>query len=94
MDKNKFKEEAKQSIDLLFAKIDELESKKDKAEASVKADIENKISELKKKKDDLQARYRSLKDTSDEKWEQAKNAFDSSMDSFKEGISKLTGIFK
>jgi len=50
MDREKFKENAKKNIDDLFAKIDEMEAKKDKVKAETRAEYEAKINELKAKK--------------------------------------------
>jgi hypothetical protein len=94
MDKENFKNKAKQSIDDIFAKIDELEAKKDKAIGEAKIEYEKRILELKSKKVELQAKYNKLVNASDENWEEVKNAFSSASDSFKEGFSKIASLFK
>jgi hypothetical protein len=94
MDRENFKNKAKQSIDEIFAKIDELEAKKDKALEGAKVEFEEKINELKAKKDELTAKYNMLMDSSDENWEEVKSAFSSASESFKEGFSKIGSLFK
>lgn len=94
MDRESFKNKAKQSIDEIFAKIDELEAKKDKALEGAKAEIEERIIELKAKKDELTAKYNKLIDSSDENWEEVKSAFSSAAESFKEGFLKIGSLFK
>ena len=94
MDRENFKNKAKQSIDEIFAKIDELEAKKDKAFEGAKIEYEVKITELKAKKEELTAKYNKLMDSSDENWEEVKNAFSSASESFKEGFSKIGSLFK
>ena len=94
MDRETFKENAKKSIDDLFAKIDELEAKKDKAKAETQAEYEAKINELKAKKEELLKKYEELNNATDEKWDEIKITFSSAMDSFKEGFSKISSIFK
>lgn len=94
MDKESFKKRAQKSLNDLFAKIDELEAKKDKVKADSKAEYEKQLSRLKLQKDNLQAKYNELIKASDEKLEEVKTAFSSAADSFKEGISKISSLFK
>ena len=93
MDKTKVKEEAKKSIDELFAEIDELESKKEAAEKNVKAEYAEKIADLKSKQKELELNYKTLADSSDETWEDAKEDFNASLKSFKTGLSKIRSLF-
>jgi hypothetical protein len=53
MDREEFKIKAKKSLDESFAKIEELESKRDEAKANVKDKYDEELSKLKEKKDDL-----------------------------------------
>lgn len=94
MDKQKYKENAKKSIDEIFAKIDELEKKTESFKEKSKAEYEKNIAELKAKRAELQAKYKALENASDDKWEEVKSAFSSASDSFKEGFSKITSLFK
>lgn len=94
MDRENFKTKAKESIDDIFAKIDELEVKKDLAIGQAKAEYEEKLVELKLKKDELVAKYDSLFAATEENWEEVKEAFSSASDSFKEGFSKIASLFK
>jgi len=92
MDKENFKKEAKKSLNDLFAKIDELEAKKDKVKADAKAEYEEKLSRLKLQKNHLQAKYDELINASEEKWDEVKSAFSSATDSFKDGFSKIASL--
>lgn len=92
MNKEDFKKKAKKSIDDIFAKIDELEAKKDKVKGDAKAKYEEKLNKLKTKKKELQAKYDALVNASDEKWEEEKSTFSSATDSFKEGFSKIASM--
>jgi hypothetical protein len=94
MDREEFKEKAKKGIDDLFAKIEELDQKKDMVQDQVKAKYNEKIAELKIKKAELQLKYQSLKESSGDKWDDAKGSFNTSFESLKEGFSKLTEILK
>ena len=101
MDKEKFKKEALQTIDKLFAMIDELEEKKAKIEEKkgeaydqLKEEYDEKMAELKLKKEDLMMKYRKLQDSADDEWDDVKMAFSAASESFKDGFSKLASIFK
>ncbi len=93
MKKQEYQQEAKNFIDDVFAKIDELETKKDKIVGEAKFEYEKKIIMLKSKEKDLQEKYDDLINASDDKWEEVKSAFSSATDSFKEGLSKIKSLF-
>ncbi len=92
MNKSEFKENAKQSVDTIFAKIDELEQKKNQTKSELKDEYSSYISKLKAEKNDLKSQYESLLKTSDEKWDEAKASFEKSSESFKDGIQKVTSM--
>jgi len=94
MDRETFKNNAKKSIDSIFAKIDELESKKDQAKSETKVEYEQMLQSLRSKKDRLIEQYDALANSSEGKWEEAKEAFSSASDSFKEGFSKISSLFR
>jgi hypothetical protein len=94
MDRNTFKEKAKKSIDDLFSRMDELELKKEKVQGEAKLRYDEKITQLKTKRAELQQKFQNMKDASPEKWEEAKEAFNKSLDSLKDGFSKLAELFK
>jgi chromosome segregation ATPase len=92
MDKQEMKVNAKKSIDNLFEKIDELESKKDRATGEIKARYEESISTLQSRKSELKAKYEALNNASEEKWEDAKHEFEKSATHFKEGLKELKSV--
>jgi hypothetical protein len=94
MDQQEFKEKAKQSIDDIFARIDELKQKRGTIEADLKGTIDEQIKKMEAKKIELELKYKDLIDANEEKWDEVKDAFSQSADSFKEGFSKLKSIFK
>jgi cell division protein FtsB len=94
MEREEFKQKAKQSIDDIFARIEKLEAKMDQAKADAKVKYKDEIDELKAKKADLQAKYEKLEDAVEDKWEEVKKAFIESAPSFKKGLSRLGEIFK
>ncbi|REJ83794.1 MAG: hypothetical protein DWQ44_00680 [Bacteroidetes bacterium] len=89
MNRNEFKETAKQGIDKIFARIDELEHKKDHAKAELKEAYNSQISKLKAEKSELKAKYENLLTISEDKWDDAKDSFEKASSSFKEGIEKV-----
>jgi uncharacterized protein YicC (UPF0701 family) len=94
MNREKLKQDAKDSIDTLFSKIEELEKKKDSVKEEYKAKYDEKIKELKSKKADLQIKYETLIASTEEKWKEAQVDFSAAADSIKAGFSKITGLFK
>lgn len=93
MDKENFKKEAMKSLNDLFAKIDELDAKKDNIEADAKAEYEETLSVLKSKKEHLQTKYDELNNASEEKWDEVKSVFSAAIDSFEDGFSKIASLF-
>ena len=95
MDRENFKNKAKQAIDDMFAKIDELEAKRGKIHGEAKAEYDNMIKQMKKRKDQLVAKYNKLKSIKkDEEWDEVKKSFSSASRSFREGISKIGDLLK
>jgi len=94
MDKETFKQNAKKSIDEIFDAIDRVQERANTVEGEAKVRFEQNLIELKAKKKDLQAKYDKLGNTSEERWEEVKNAFSSASDSFKEGFKKITSLIK
>lgn len=94
MDRQEFKEKAKQSIDDIFAKIDELKQKRGTIETDLKDTIDEQIKKMEAIKSELELKYKDLIDANEEKWDEVKQAFSESAGSFKEGLSKLKSIFK
>lgn len=94
MERTEFKEKAKKSIDDIFARIDELEAKKDNAKDNLKEKYQEIIENLKEKRDDLKLKYKNLEESSDERWSQAKEDFSRSAEFFRDGFSKLFSLFK
>jgi hypothetical protein len=94
MEREEYKAKAKQTIDDLFAHIDKLEAKMNKAKADSKEKYKTEIDELKLKGAELQDKYNKLEDAVEDKWEEVKAAFQESIPSFKKGFSILGGIFR
>jgi predicted nucleic acid-binding Zn-ribbon protein len=93
MNREEFKANAKKSIDNIFAKIDELDAKKDKAKAETRGKYEEHLAALKAQREDLMAKYNNLSEASGEKWEETKDAFSAAAESFKTGFDKIKSIF-
>ena len=94
MDKEIFKQNAKKTIDEIYNAIERIQEKATIVEGEARVRFEQNLVELKAMKKDLQAKYDKLGNTSEEKWEEVKNAFSSASESFKEGFKKLTSIIK
>ena len=94
MDMNDYNAKAKEMVDDIFNRIDELESKKEKAEGMAKEDFSKMVDTLKSKKEDLKSKYEDLKNTPDDKREQARESFRQSAEYFKNGLTELASHFK
>lgn len=92
MNRQAFKDSARKSIDAVFAKIDELEAKKNNVKDSVKESYNKRLSELQKKKNELRSTFHKLEHSFGSNWEEAKQEFSQSASAFKEGISKLASV--
>ena len=94
MDKETFKQNAKNGIDEIFDAIERVQERTNVVGEEAKARFNETLVELREKKKDVQAKYDELGNTSDEKWEEVKGAFSSAFDSFKEGLKNITSIIK
>ncbi|MFP4556960.1 MAG: hypothetical protein ACLFNU_08835 [Bacteroidales bacterium] len=94
MTREEFKEKAKQGLDDLFTKIDELDKKKDLVSDDLKNSYHEQIEELNKRKHELKSKFLKLMGASENDWEEHKNSFNSTYDTFKEGYYKLSSFFK
>ena len=94
MDKETFRQNAKSTLDEIFDAIERIQEKANKIEGEAKDSFEKNLIELKALKKDVQAKYDKLEYSSEEKWEEVKNAFSSASDSFKEGFKKITSVIK
>jgi len=94
MDKETFKQNAKNSIDEIFDAIERIQERATIVEGEAKIRFEQNLIELKAMKKDIQTKYNKLDNASEEKWEEVKNAFSDAAESFKEGFKKITSIIK
>jgi len=94
MDKETFRQNAKSTLDEIFDAIERIQEKANKIEGEAKDSFEKNLIELKALKKDVQAKYDKLEYSSEEKWEEVKNAFSSASESFKDGIKKIKSIIK
>lgn len=94
MEKDKFRERIKKSIDDLFASIDELDSRKGELKEKTKAKYNEIMAEIKQLEAILEARHRRVQDTEDPDWEEAKKAFKKSAVAFREAFENLASYLK
>lgn len=94
MEKDKFKDRIKKSIDDLFAYIDEMDSKKGELKDKTKAKYNEIMAEIKQLETALEARSRRVQDTEDPNWEEVKKAFKKSAESFREAFENLASYLK
>lgn len=92
MEREEFKKNAKKNIDAIFNKIDELETKEQKLEEHIKTEYNERLSDLKAMKNELQGHYDELVDATDKTWEKVKNTFSSTAESFEQGLSEIANL--
>lgn len=93
MNKAEIKNSAKTTIDEAYAKISELEGKREEIKGDLKSEFDEKIKLLKAKGEELKSKISSLEDEGEDKWEEVKDVLSDSLDSFKEGFAKLGKLF-
>ncbi|MFO7879728.1 MAG: hypothetical protein R6V52_06810 [Bacteroidales bacterium] len=92
MQKEKYKLQAKKTIDEIFDQIEELEQKQKNVSDKTRVKYEEQIADLKSKIADLKENYKKLETEGDEKWHKAKQKFSESAEYIKEGLNKLSEI--
>ena len=93
MDKIEAKRNAKQTIDDLFATINELEEKAKKADESRRVELQKKVENLKSKKEDIKKKYEKLQNVGDESLAVIQKAFDDTAEIFKNTITEIRNRF-
>ncbi len=93
MNKEEIKIKAKKAIDEAYAKISGWESKRDQMSGELKGEFDEKIKALKAKGEELKQKISSFEDEGEDKWDEVKEVFTDSMDSFKQGFIKLGKLF-
>ncbi len=94
MEKDKFRERIKKSIDELFASIDELDSRKGELKDKSKAKYNEIMAEIKQLEAVIEAKHQRVQNTDDKNWEEAKKAFRQSAVSFREAFENLASYLK
>jgi len=92
--KDKYIEKMAQQLKEWSATIDELESRVIETSADVKAGYENRIRELKEKRDALSLKLRDLGETSGEAWNALKTGVETSWKDLKDAVSTVRDKFK
>ncbi len=94
MDKDQLKEKAGKVIDEMSHQLNELSSKKEQVSSEAKEKYDQSIEELQKKITDLKSKYEELKNNAPESIDEYKKVLADAGNSFKEGFTKLSAIFK
>jgi dTDP-4-amino-4,6-dideoxygalactose transaminase len=94
MEKEKFRIKAKDTVDNVFNKIEEMEMKRNHVSQNMKAKYDEQIAALKAKYNDLEEQYKKLQLESGQAWNDSKQKFSESADYFKSGLAKIAEIFE
>ncbi len=93
MNREEFHAYADKKIDELYDTIEELDKKKETATAAAKEKYAEQIEAAKKKRSELSEQLASLKNASGDSWEELKQAFTESTDSFKTHLANIKARF-
>lgn len=94
MDKEELKETAGKVIDEMSHQLTELNSKKEQISSDAMEKYNESVEELQNKIKDLKSKYEELKNNAPESIEEYKKVFADAGNSFKQGFSKLSALFK
>ena len=94
MEKDKFKERLKKSIDKLFESIDELDSRKGEFSEKAKEKYHEVMAEIKQVETNIEAWHQRMQRNNDPEWEETRNSFKNSANSFKVAFENLINYLK
>jgi len=92
MNKSEFRKNAKNKIDRLFVKIEDLETKKNQVSEDALEKYEETIRNLKYKRARLQQNYHALEIVAEEQWVETKKEFVNATESINEGVKELVAL--
>lgn len=93
MTREDFHREAQSRLDQLFNQMEALESKAEKSEGEAKAELDDKLAGLNRKKAELKTKLEQSQAVADDQWEEVKAGFEDSLSSLEEAYAKLKGVF-
>ena len=93
-DKDDYIAKAKARMDQWNAEIEKLQAKASEAEADAKIQYEKQIAELRKQRDEAEAKIKEIGDASDDAWQEMKKGLDSAWDSMSSAFEKAMARFK
>ena len=94
MEKDKFRDRIKKSIDELFASIDELDSRKDELKDRTREKYDEIMAEIKKLEAILESKSRKAREGQDPNWDEAKRAFKKSAVAFRDALDNLASFLR
>jgi hypothetical protein len=93
-EEKEYRQKAKEKYDELSKGIYELEVKAEKADSKTKADVKNKMNELREKRAVVYINMEKLDAVSGDKWKAAKQKVDSEMDDLEKAYRKARSLLK
>lgn len=87
MTRDEFQVKAKEQVDVLFKKINELEAKSEELADGARAEISEQVSHLKKKKDEMEKKLHGYADVAEERWEDFSGEFSEMVSGIKDAVS-------
>lgn len=87
-ERDSFMQAAREDMDKLKARLDELKTKAQNSSADVKARLEKEIPNLEDQRKTVEKRFDDLKNASAASWQELKTAFAASLENLKSAVSK------
>ena len=91
--KDQYVEQLKLKLDEWNAQIDELDAKARKSQAQAKQELESRLADLKKKREEFQTKLVQLQDASTDTWETLKTGTEVLWDDLKQTLAESKDAF-
>lgn len=91
--KDQYVEQLKLKLDELNAQVDELEAKARKSQARAKQELESRLADLGRKRDDFQTKLTQLQDASADTWETLKTGTEILWDDLRQTLAESKDAF-
>jgi len=92
--KETYETEVKARMKSLDAQIDDMAARMDKAGADVQAEYESRLEDIRRRREELQARFTELQASSDAAWSTLRNGFDEALTVFTDSVSEARAQFQ
>jgi len=89
VDRNEYEEQIKDFADKLDHEIEQLEMKRDDVKGSAQEKFSNQLNVLKRKRNDIEEQLRTVRNISDEKWDDIQKDIDKQVDETLKEVNEI-----